>query len=153
MSGQFLATSRYAPGTQTTFTVSTTTLAAYGSGTISTPTFTAPASGNVLITVNAMFVTSAAGVYYTAALAQSGSITPLSDIIQSESPSAGFALQTALPFMMSGLTAGSAYTFDLVGSATSGQTAAIWAYTQTVTNATLGATGKGAPVVVTVQAV
>lgn len=154
-SGQFLSTYHYAPTTQTGFGISSTTPAAFGSGTIATQVFTAPPSGSVLITMSFVLVTSASGVYVAMYLSPAGSTTTISsDVFQYQSPSAGFAPQQAFPFYLSGLTSGTSYNYDLVGSVTSGQSGTIVAYTQTSYPPTLGTTAvRGGPVIVTIQAV
>jgi hypothetical protein len=154
VSGQFLSTYRYGGTTATFFPVNSTTPAAFGSGTIATQPFTAPPSGNVLVTVNCMITTTGGGVFVAMFLSPHGSATTVSsDIIQYESPSAGFAPQQAFPFMLTGLTPGTSYNYDLLGSATSGQAGTIVAFTQTTSPPALGVTDRGGPVVITVQAV
>ena len=153
--GRILSTYHYAPTTQTGFGISSTTPAAFGSGTIATQAFTAPPSGNVLITMNFMLVTSAAGVYVAMYLSPSGSATTISsDVIQYESPAGGFSPQQAFPFYLTGLNSGTSYNYDLIGACTSGQSGTIVAYTQTSYPPTLGTLAvRGGPVIVTIQAV
>lgn len=154
VSGQFLSTYRYNPTSATFFPVNSTTPAAFGAGTIGTQAFTAPPSGNVLVTVNCMITTTGGGVFVAMFLSPHGSATTVSsDVIQYESPSAGFAPQQAFPFMLTGLTPGNTYNYDLLGSATSGQAGTIVAFTQTTSPPALGVTDRGGPVVITVQAV
>ena len=155
VSGQFLNTYRYGSTVQTGFGINSTTPAAFGSGTIATQAFTAPPSGSVLITVNCMLVTSASGVYVALYLSPSGSVTTISsDVLQYESPSAGFSPQQAFPFLLTGLSSGTSYNYDLIGSCTSGQSGTIVAYTQASYPPTLGTNAvRGAPVIITVQAV
>jgi hypothetical protein len=55
-------------------------------------------------------------------------------------------------FLVTGLSAGTAYTFDLAGAAASGDTFTIYAIGQATTTPGLPAS-EGAPVLMTVQAV
>lgn len=151
--GRILNFYRFASTVATFFPVNSTTPAPFGAGTIGTQPFTAPPSGNVLVTVNCMITTTGGGVFVAMFLSPNGSATTVSsDIIQYESPSAGFAPQQAFPFYLTGLTPGTTYNFDLLGSATSGQAGTIVAFTQTVTPPLLGVTDRGGPVIITVTA-
>jgi hypothetical protein len=152
ISGQYLcAPHSYAPGTQTQLTVSSTTLAAWSSGNACTNSFTAPASGSVLVTASFLLQPSASAASVMLALAATGTVTPaIGNTVTTQLPSSatlnGF---TMAQFLVTGLTAGNSYQFDLLGAATSGDSATIYAFGQTST--TLGS--KGAPVVMTVQGV
>ena len=88
-------------------------------------------------------------------LSPHGSVTTISsDVIQYESPAGGFSPQQGFPFMLTGLTPGTSYNYDLIGSCTSGQSGTIVAYTQTSYPPTIGTLAvRGGPVVVTIQAV
>src|ERR1700691_2118908 len=51
VSGQFLATSQYAPATQTELTTTSASMVAVSSSNVNTGNFTAPPSGNVVVAV------------------------------------------------------------------------------------------------------
>ncbi len=115
---------------------------------INTGQFFAPASGNVLVTVDAMLVP-AANVLMSLALAAHGTVTPvLGSAATFELSSAADLLPVPVQFVVTGLTAGTAYTLDLL-SATASSTGSIAAFSTTSTTPT-GTTGS--PLIMTVQA-
>jgi len=136
------------PTAQTTYAVTSSTFAAWSSGTICTNSFTAPPSGNVM--VQASFQVLGTGIANAGfALASTGTVTPIAGAVATTQIQVASVLQTTdIRFYLSGLTAGTAYQYDMLGAVASG-TATIYAFGATAT--TLGS--KGAPVVVTVQAV
>jgi hypothetical protein len=151
VSGRLLcAPSVYAPGSQTLKSVNSTTLAAFASGTICTGAFTAPASGSVLVTASFQILAATSGHNIMLALAASGTVTPVIGNAATLQAQVAAVLQSVcVQFYVTGLTPGSTYNFDLLGAVTSGDTASIYAFGPTSTS--LGS--KGAPVVMTVQAV
>jgi hypothetical protein len=155
-SGQFLcAPNQYAPPSQTEISVNSTTLAAWSSGVICTNSFTAPASGKVLVTARVRVLdatSSSAGHDIMFGLSASvgstsllpGSVTDTAQVLVAQ------VLQNEfLEFYVTGLISGTSYQFDLLGAITSGDTATIYAYGPTST--TVGS--KGGPVIITVQAI
>jgi len=149
-SGQYLCTpTQYAPSSQTALTNSTTTLAAVSSANVSTGSFTAPASGSVIVTVSAVFQNSSTSSFNVFGLGAHGSVTPVCDNNISEYLSGGKPIAQTMTFLVTGLTPGSSYDFDLLFAASSG-TITVYAYGTTSTTA--GST-PGAPVTMTVQGV
>lgn len=137
----------YAPGTLTNLTVASTTLAAVSSANVNTGSFTAPVSGSVVVEAQAVEFNSA-GANTAYALAAHGTVTPV------VGNAAVFGSSTAgrprpVKFLVTGLTPGTSYNFDLLFACASG----------TTTVAALGTTSTtptgtvGGPVVMTVQAV
>ena len=154
ISGAFLvAPSKYAPGTLATLSVAGTTFAAFSSANVNTGSFTAPPSGSVLVT--ASFVgniqTGTAGM--AVGLAAHGTTTPLvSEIVEWAESAANVNRPYVATFLVTGLTPGTAYNFDLMGATGSGSDAfQILALAQTST--TLTGANRGAPVIITTQAV
>jgi hypothetical protein len=154
VSGQFLCTpSSYAPGSQTSLTATTTTMAAFSSANVNTGSFTAPPSGSVI--VEASFVAEmSAAAKFAIGLAAHGTVTPLvaNEVGLAES-SVTIARPYVVKFLVTGLTPGTSYNFDLVGCAASSDTLTILAFGQTSTSPGLSAATTGAPVIMTVQAV
>jgi hypothetical protein len=152
VSGQFLATPvAYAPGSQTSLAVTSTTMAAVSSANVNTGSFTAPASGSVIVTVSCVVVNSASA-QAAFGLCAHGTTTPMvcNNIMFNPTTTQG---QRTLVFSVTGLTSGSSYNFDLMASTASGDTVTITAFGETLTAPSFTAGGLGGPVVVTVQAV
>lgn len=151
VSGQYLcAPSVYAPGTRTTLSVTTTTMAAWSTGNVCTNSFVAPASGSVMVTFSGVMATSASGNTAGLALAAKGTVTP----VVGQAVTIGMAGTTVpfpvtVQFLVTGLTPGSSYQFDLLGAVTSAATAFIYAQGQSST----ALASPGGPAVMTVQAV
>ncbi len=147
------APSVYAPGTQTAKSASSTTMAAFYSTSINTGSFTAPASGNVI--VRAAFAGNGTLSAYAAfGLAAHGTVSPLvgNEIVVELSTSD--TTWWALAFYVSGLTPGTSYNFDLLGCTTSSDSFTITAWGQASTTPTLSGGGApGAPVVMTVEGI
>jgi hypothetical protein len=143
------APKQYAPASQTSVTVSSATLAAFASGTVATNSFTAPATGAVMVDLTAVMDISSSTASTMLALAETGTVTPVlgggTATFQCAVGNTSFPVSTR--FYVTGLTAGSAYTFDLLGAASSGDTATIFAFGGTAL--TVGS--RGAPVIMTVQ--
>lgn len=115
---------------------------------VNTGLFTAPPSGNVLVTVS-FCCTGAAGVISAIALAAHGTVTPvLGNVATFESSAATNQLPLSIPITVTGLTANSTYTFDLL-SATASSTLSITAAGSTSTTPT-GQVGQ--PLTMTVSA-
>jgi hypothetical protein len=150
--GSFLCTpSQYAPASPASLTVTGTTFAAFSSLNVNTGSFTAPASGSVIVT--AMFVAElTATAYGNVALAAHGTVTPLvSNVITWNDLSSLNGRPVSCTLLVTGLTPGTSYNLDLVGaSGTVSDVVTIVAYGST---STTGATTSAAPVVMTVQAV
>lgn len=128
--------------------VDLTSPAAFDSGVICTPAFPAPPSGNVVITVNCGMQASAGGAIGVLALAAVGAVTPLYGDPYSVQLSGTTTLDSVTAkFLVTGLTPGTSYQFDLLGAAQSGDTVSIIAFSAG------SATTKGAPVTFEVQAV
>jgi hypothetical protein len=150
-SGTYLcAPNQYAPGARTEPSVSSTTLAAFDSGVICTNSFTAPASGAVVVTLSAVMEQSTGADEVMLALAAVGTVTPVIGFTQTIALNGTTTPdQVTADFYVTGLTPGTSYQFDLLGAATSTTTVKIFA--QGLTSTTLG--NVGGPVVMTVQAV
>ena len=150
-SSQYLCTPvQYAPGSQTALATSSATMAAVSSANVNTGSFTAPASGSVVVTVSLVFQNSGTSDYTTFGLAAHGTVTPLvcnSNI--SEYLSGGKPVQQQMMFLVTGLTSGTSYNLDLLFGTNTG-TATVYAYGNTSTTA---GTTPGAPVIMTVEAV
>ena len=152
-SGSFLCPpTQYAPGSQTTLSVTSLTFAAFSSANVSTGAFNAPPSGTVLVTASFMptMPTIAPAAF---ALAAHGTVTPLiGNAIQGELANNTTFQPTTLQFLVTGLTAGTSYNFDLLGATGNASDALeIIAFQMTATTITAG--NRGGPVVMTVQAV
>jgi len=118
-----------------------------------TGAFTAPPSGDVMVTVACLVLDATAassGHDIMFGLAAAGTVTPVIGTTQTIQVLVTQVLQGAcMKFYVSGLTAGTSYNLALLGAIGSGDTATIYAYGPTST--TVGS--KGAPLVMTVQAV
>jgi hypothetical protein len=134
----------YAPGTVTTCVVNTTTLAAFSSGNICTGQFIAPASGKVIIEASFGMTLSTGGNKVAYGLAAVGSVSPVVTSVQTyQMPSGGSLNAVVLRFLVTGLTTGTTYNFDLLGCTTAAGTATITAFSSTA----LGLGSGGAPVI------
>ena len=147
---RFLCTpASYAPGTQTALAVSSATLAAVSSANVSTGTFTAPASGSVIVTVSLTYQNSATSNYTTFGLAAHGTVTPLVCPVNTcQYLTGGKPVDQQMTFLVTGLTSGTSYNLDLVFGTNTG-TATVYAYGNTSTTA---GTTPGSPVIMTVEA-
>ena len=152
-SGMFLcAPSIYAPGTQTSVSVNTTTLTALSSGNpgFSTGSFTAPASGNVFVSTS--FVSQCSGAFNTAIALATGGTTTVIAPLQQWRDGNGVATPHFLRFYVASLTPGNSYNFDFLAAVGSTGTWQITAISETSAGTVVGAT-NGGPVITTVQAV
>lgn len=153
VSGQFLcAPNVWAPGSLTSPSTTSATYAAVSSGNACTNSFTAPPSGEVLVTATFVFHQATAAVLIGWALAATGTVSPLvADAWQVMAANTTLTDATTLPFVVTGLTPGSSYQFDLL-FATSSASDTLSVAAQANTSTTLG-TNKAGPVLMTVQAV
>jgi hypothetical protein len=151
ISGQYLcAPNVYAPAVRVEPAVTSTTLAAFSSGNICTNSFTAPASGSVLVRANFMAALSVSGDAVMYGLAATGTVTPVFGFTKTPAIYGTSVPEVwTLEFVITGLTPGGSYQFDLLGAATS--TATVTIYAQGLTSVTVG--NLGAPVVMSVQAI
>jgi hypothetical protein len=151
VSGSFIATPTvYAPGSITPLTVSSSTLAAFSSANVNTGSFTAPASGTVVVTVSCLITMTTANTNYSLALAAHGTATPLlGTTITCETSSAAIKLLNGLTFVVSSLTPSASYTLDLLGAIAAGSLSI-----QALGSTSTTPTGTiGAPVTMIVEAV
>lgn len=155
--GSLLAASQYAPASQTSLTMTGTTgpaaaLAAFDSTHINTGSFTAPASGNVLVTASCNIKASTAAAVCNIGLCAHGTVTPVVGVTNGFQVGAANSTQSySFRWLVTGLTSGTSYNLDLVGSMfTNAATMTLVAFGQT---ATTPAGSAGGPVVMTVQAV
>jgi len=151
VSGQLLRTPvEYAPGSQTSLTCSTSTLSAFSSANVNTGAFTAPSSGSVLVTATFVISMTTASTNVSFALAAHGTVTPvLGHVYTTEISSTAQHLVLSLRFVVSGLTSGNSYNFDLLGAGASNAiTILALGSTSTTPTGTLGG-----PVVMSVQAI
>jgi hypothetical protein len=151
VSGQYLCSpNTYAPGSLTPLTVSSATLTAFSSGNACTNSFTAPASGTVVVTVTCSITMSTANLVFALALAAHGTVSPvLGNVYTCEISSAAIKLPFTVPFVVGSLTPSATYQLDLLGAIASGSFS-INALGQTSTTPT---GSVGGPVVLSVQAV
>jgi lysophospholipase L1-like esterase len=148
--GQYLAQSQYAPSSQTLLTSTGTTYSALSSSNVNTGSFTAPPSGAVWVTVSCVITNvTAAGDVAGLALLDHGTSNMRGFASQGAMPSTTSPQPVTIPILVTGLTPGNPYDFDLASGAPSG-TVTVYAYGQATT--TPGA-NRGAPVTMTVQAV
>ena len=141
----------YAPGARTSLAITSTTMAAFAPGTVCTGSFIAPPSGSVL--VHASFVAevgTAASMAF--GLAASGGVSPIVGNIWQfrDSAATAQARAYAIDFLVTGLTPGNAFNYDLHGAAASGVTVTILAESQTSTTPGLASGTDGGPVTMTV---
>jgi len=151
VSGQYLCTpTQYAPASQTVFSTTSATLSAVSSSNVNTGSFTAPASGSVVVTATLLASVSAI-VNFSFALAAHGTVTPVvGNVITTAFANTNARGPLDLLFLVTGLTPGTSYNFDLLFAMAGADTLSIYALgsTSTVPTGTVGA-----PVIMTVQAV
>lgn len=143
----------YGPGSRATLTATTTTMAALSSANVNTGSFTAPASGSVLVT--ASFVAQInASARWAVGLAAHGTVTPLvAPLAEFMDNGTSIPRFYSVPFLVTGLTAGTSYNFDLLGAAQSTETLSVFALGTTTTTPGLASGSDGCPVTMTVQPV
>ena len=153
VSGQYLcAPTQYAPSTQGSLITTSTTMSAVSSANINTGSFTAPPSGSVITTAAFTFGSSSASDEAAFGLALHGTTTMQGYSSQVKAPNATQQF-SVIPFLVGGLTAGSAYTFDLMFCISNAGSLTVYAYGQSTSTPALAGTAIGGPVVMTVQAV
>lgn len=154
VSGQYLtAPSSYAPGTQTLLTSTAQTFAAVSSANVNTGSFTAPASGSVVVEASFIAQSSSSSDAIAFGLCAHGTTTPMVAFAAEWKPATTTPGPAAVKFYVTGLTPGTAYNFDLMFCVQSGGTVTVFAFGQTSTGPTLSSGGVGSAVVMTVQAV
>ena len=127
---------------------------ASASALVSTGSFTAPVSQDVLVTAVLATETSTSSTATAYGLAVHGTLTPLvAPIVNVKAPSAALVMMITVQFLVTGLTNGSTYNYDLLMCVASPSTASIAAAGVTSTSPSLGNTGVSAPALMTVQAV
>jgi hypothetical protein len=139
----------YAPAAQTILSTTSATLAAVSSGNACTGSFLAPVSGSVLVTASLVAGISA-GVHGSFALAAEGTVTPVLGDVVTYAGTSSTNPPVTVTFVVTGLTPGTSYNFDLLFAVAGGDTMSIAALgvSSTTPTGTLGA-----PVTMTVQAV
>jgi len=153
-SGMFLcAPTQYAPAMLDTLSVSSLTFAAFSSSNVNTGSFTAPASGNVLVTASFVTVQATGTAAVAFALAAHGTVSPLvGNAIQGSPANTSANQPTVIRFLVTGLTPGNSYNLDLLG-ATGNVSDALEILALQMTATTITSGNRGGPVVMTVQAV
>jgi hypothetical protein len=147
-SGQYLCPpTEYAPGSRQEPTTSSATMSAVSSANVNTGTFTAPASGNVLVTASFAADIGASSDLASFSLGTHGSVTPVCDDVTFGMPAYG-TLYTP-QFLVTGLTPGSTYNLDLLFSSPAGVALTLFVLGTESTTPSLA----GAPVTMTVQQV
>lgn len=152
--GQYLcAPSQYAPAGQTALTTTSATMSAVSSANVNTGSFTAPPSGNVLVTVTLIMQVSSSGDAVGFGLAAHGTVVPMVGYVPAwKEPVTTQPFVRTLQFLVTGLTPGASCNFDLMFAVASGGTLTVYANNQTGTSPNLSNAGVGGPVVMTVQA-
>jgi hypothetical protein len=149
LSGQYLRT----PTIVTSggpFTTTSATFAALAAGAVSTGSFTAPASGDVMVTVQLQLKATAVA-NYAFALAATTTVTPIVGNAQQGAVANASQIQpVTLRFPVTGLTAGQSYNFDVLFAVTGATTLTVTTGAGTSTSITAGNAG---PIVVEVQQV
>jgi hypothetical protein len=152
ISGQFLCTpTSYAPAGQTVLTVTGATFAAFSSASVNTGSFTAPPSGSVWVDTEFVLETTVgSGTAVVIGIAAHGSTTPAANVWTDQDSSLSIPRTVSHSFLVTGLTPGTSYNFDLIGADGSGgsDAIAILAIGQTVSGTT-----KGGPVLMAVRAI
>jgi hypothetical protein len=154
LSGLYACTpTQYAPSTQVTFSSTFATFKAVSSANVNTGSFTAPASGAVVVTSSFVAEVSSVAFVVGFGLCQHGTTTPMiGNSVITKLAVAAQAQPVTTTFLVNSLTSGSAYTFDLM-YATAGGSVSVLAFANTSTAPTLGTLTTGAPVTMTVQGV
>lgn len=154
--GTILTSHQYAPASQTSLTMTGTTgpaasMAAWDTNNIFTGSFTAPTSGNVLVEVGFSAKSSVAAAVCVVGLAAHGTVTPLVGVTSQLQVGAANSVQSYVHRqVITGLTSGTSYNFDFLGSCfTNTDTFILVAFGATANPPTGGA---GGPVVMTVTA-
>lgn len=149
VSGQFLCTpSQYAPGTRATPNTTSGTMAAVDSTNITTGSFTAPPSGEVLVTASLVAAVGSGTGRCAFSVAAHGTVSPV--LAEEWTPVVGTNLEPyTFRMPVTGLTPGNSYNLDLLFASLDGATLTVYAVGQTSTTPAT----SGGPVLMTVQAV
>jgi hypothetical protein len=151
IAGQLICpTTSYAPSTQATPSVSSTTLTTFDAANITTGAITGPPSGNVLVTASFLGLASTAGQYVAFGLLGHTGGSVHGNVVEARFPSSTAVVPVTLEFLVP-VNPGQSYQFDLAGAVNSGSFQ-INAISQTGKTPTLGAGGAGGPVVLSVAA-
>jgi hypothetical protein len=132
---------------------------AAGGAVASTGSFTAPASQDVVVTAYFVSQVSSSANAVGFGLCAHGTVTPMvGNVTVFKDPASTQPYPHVLSFLVTGLTAGNSYNFDLMFATAGGGAGgtgllSVYADNQTSTSPTLSNAGTGAPVVMTVQAV
>lgn len=150
VSGRFLCSpTRYAPGVRASPATTSATMSAVDSTNINTGSFTAPASGNVLVTASFGASVGTGGDHLAFAVAAHGTVTPLlsnAAVFLGD----GNVQPVTARFLVTGLTPGSSYSLDLMYSSPDTDTVTVFALG---TTSTTPAASSGMPVIMSVEAV
>ena len=122
---------------------------------ISTGSFTAPASGKVVVTATFVAQVSSDGDQCAFGLAAHGTLTPMVGYLtQFKFPGSAFPMPMSVSFLVTGLSAGSSYNFDLMFSIVSSSgTLTVYAMEQQTATPAFSSGTTGGPVLMTVQGV
>lgn len=154
--GQFLCSPSAYQGTgaQTLMTTTSGTMSAVSSANVNTGSFVAPATGNVV--VESAFVMQAApnASALGFGLAAHGTSAPMAgaDTVWKE-PATTQPFPHVVKSVVTGLTPGTSYNFDLMFAVAAGGTVTVFANAQSGTAPSLSNSGVGSPVIMTVQAI
>ena len=149
VSGQYVCPpTMYAPGTLVTLSTSSASMTAVSSANVNTGSFTA-SGGTVVVTASLVTTHGSSGDFLTFGLANHGGTVPVCNNNITQCISALKPLPYVLQFMVTSLTAGSAYTFDLMFCTEAG-TLNVYAVGNSAGTAL---SAGGGPVIMTVQAV
>jgi len=110
--GRVLAAMTYAPVTPITFTITGTTLAAFSSANLAI-TFVAPASGNVLVRQSGVSSASAGNSFWGVSPSSSSPAVATGSVLSALS---GSTLTQTVEQVVTGLTAGTSYTWYWIGA-------------------------------------
>jgi hypothetical protein len=150
VSGQYLCPPTfYAPSTVASLAVNSSSYTAVSSANINTGSFTAPPSGSVVVTASFAAQQSAAGNVLGFTLVAHGTSTTACNAIQVDAQAATSQAVYTMEFIVTSLTPGASYNFDLAAGSPSG-TITVHAYGNSTGTAT---SSRGAPATMTVQAV
>ena len=154
--GRILAATQYAPGSQTSITKTGTTgpaasMAAWDSTNITTGSWVAPPSGNVLVEVGFSAKSSVAAAVCVVGLCEHNTVTPMIGVTSSLQVGSANSVQSySHRQVITGLTPGSSHNYDFMGACfTNSDTFILVAQGLT---ATLTVGTAGGPVVMTVTA-
>jgi hypothetical protein len=127
-------------------------LAAGAASLVNTGSFTAPASGEVMVTVTFVGLGASSANIVGLGLAATGTVTPMVTNVETTTADGGAAqIPWTIRFLVTGLNPGTSYDFDLVGCVTAGGSFKVVAQGQTSTALSSGSTGG--PAIMTVQAI